>query len=106
VPPAFLGSLVQGDNVLAVEVHNYSAGSPDIVFGSALSYNSAAVQPPHLNLLSSDGVITLYWNGSFTLQSCTQLGATNQWSDVPGPVTSSPYTITDPSSTTFYRLRF
>ena len=31
-------NLVAGDNVLAVEMHNYSAGSPDITFGSALFY--------------------------------------------------------------------
>jgi hypothetical protein len=33
-----VSSLVKGDNVLAVEVHNFNAGSPDIVFGTALSY--------------------------------------------------------------------
>ena len=31
-------NLVPGDNVLAVEVHNYRAGSPDVTFGSALLY--------------------------------------------------------------------
>jgi hypothetical protein len=106
VPPAFLGSLVQGDNVLAVEVHNYSAGSPDIVFGSALYYNSPILASPRLNVMNSEGVQTLYWNGAFTLQSTTALGSSNQWSDVPGPVTTSPYTLPNTASTTFYRLRF
>jgi hypothetical protein len=106
IPPVNLGSLVQGDNVLAVEAHNYNAGSPDIVFGSALYYNTAAVAPPRLNLLSSEGVQTLYWNGSFTLQSTTVLGGSNSWSDVQGPVKTSPYRIPNTASTTFYRLRY
>lgn len=33
-----LTNLVRGDNLLAVEVHNFSVGSPDAVFGTALSY--------------------------------------------------------------------
>jgi hypothetical protein len=33
-----LTNLVRGDNLLAVEVHNFSVGSPDVVFGTALSY--------------------------------------------------------------------
>ena len=35
--PVVETNLVQGDNVLAVEVHQTTAGSSDIVFGSALS---------------------------------------------------------------------
>ena len=34
-----LSGLLKGDNVLAVEVHNYNAGSPDVVFGTDLRYS-------------------------------------------------------------------
>lgn len=33
-----LTNLVRGDNLVAVEVHNFSVGSPDVVFGTALFY--------------------------------------------------------------------
>ncbi|HMJ90987.1 MAG TPA: PQQ-dependent sugar dehydrogenase, partial [Candidatus Acidoferrum sp.] len=42
-------NLVQGENVLAVEVHQTSSGSTDIVFGLALSATSTLTPPP-LNL--------------------------------------------------------
>ncbi|HAM73974.1 MAG TPA: hypothetical protein DCM86_20305 [Verrucomicrobiales bacterium] len=34
-----ISGLVKGDNVLAVELHNFNAGSPDAVFGTALNYS-------------------------------------------------------------------
>jgi hypothetical protein len=99
-----LTNLVQGDNVIAVEVHNQGSGF-DIVFGSALFQNSPAVIPPQLNVLSEAGTTTLFWNGQgFTLQECSDLTPPPNWSDVAGPVSQSPYTATN-SSTVFYRLR-
>lgn len=47
-------NLVQGLNHLAVEVHNYSAGSPDIVFGTALYYTRSVLQTNSLVVLASD----------------------------------------------------
>ena len=41
-------SLFQGDNVLAVEVHQTSAGSSDVVFGMTLDANRAVLQRPAL----------------------------------------------------------
>ena len=38
-------ALVQGENVLAVEVHQNSSGTPDVVFGMALSTNFAVSLP-------------------------------------------------------------
>jgi hypothetical protein len=58
-----LTNLVAGDNVMAVEVHNYNANSPDIVFGTALILGQLSVTPPLLNITYSDDVATLYWNG-------------------------------------------
>ena len=106
VPAASLTNLVQGDNLLAVEVHNYSAGSPDLVFGSALFLNTPLIQQPKLNAFASDGQLTLWWNGpGFTLQQASELGPNASWSDEQGPITSSPYTVLNPVAARFYRLR-
>jgi exopolysaccharide biosynthesis protein len=105
IPASALTNLVQGDNLLAVEVHNYNTLSGDIVFGSAL-YVNGAPPSPQLNLLTSEGTLNLWWNGSgYKLQRATRFGPSGgDWIDVPGPVTSSPYTIANFPSTTFYRL--
>ena len=104
-----LTNLFSGDNVLAVEVHNYTAGSADITFGSAVSYSRPASAVPVLRVLRSDDLVTLYWNGEdFTLQTATEIQASSaDWIDLQGPVTTSPYTIAKPFSggTVFYRLR-
>ena len=101
---AALGSLTQGDNVLAVEVHNYTDGSLDLVFGTALIQNAPALVLPRLNVWAEAGGATLFWNGEgFTLQQAPGVGA-ETWTDVPGPVTHSPFPVTF-GNTTFYRLR-
>lgn len=100
-----LASLVEGDNVLAAEAHNYTDGSLDIVFGTALILSRPAIQSPRLNVWLDGDVTTLFWNGEgFTLQQATHLGAEADWSDTPGPITHSPATVTS-QGTTFYRLR-
>jgi hypothetical protein len=100
-----LASLVEGDNVLAVEAHNYTDGSLDLVFGTALILHTATIQPPRLNVWREGEVTTLFWNGDgFTLEQTTQLGEDPGWSEVPGPITRSPVSVTN-VRTTFYRLR-
>ena len=103
-----LTNLVQGDNVLAVEVHNYAAGSPDITFGSALFFSQPPVAVPRLYLLVSGPYLTFYWNGTgYTLQQTADLGLSGSgWTDVPGPVTRSPYSVVNENTgRLFYRLR-
>jgi hypothetical protein len=99
-------SLVQGDDLLAVEVHNYSADSPDITFGSALYYSVPYTPPPRLHCLFSAGTLTLYWNGTgLTLQEADRLGlGAANWTDFPGPITVSPCAVTV-TNTAFFRLR-
>lgn len=96
-------NLVVGDNVLAAEVHNYSAGSPDITFGVALAYTVPYSVAPQLNFAYSNGVPVLSWNrAGFTLQqAATPAGV---WTNTPGPVTSSPYAppLTGPAM--YFRL--
>jgi exopolysaccharide biosynthesis protein len=101
---AMLTNLLQGDNVLAVEVHNY--GSPtDVVFGSALILSTPVEIVPELHLLTEASRSTMFWNGEgFTLQQAQALGSSAAWQDVPGPITQSPWPFTN-AATTFYRLR-
>ena len=99
---AAVNNLVQGDNVLAVEVHNNTG--MDLVFGSALISVSAAQTVPELNIWSENDLTTLFWNGEgFTLQQSSDLSSSGNWSDVAG-ATSSPVAVTN-SMSTFYRLR-
>jgi hypothetical protein len=95
-------NLVQGDNVLAVEVHN--ATGTDLVFGSALTQVSAAQVLPQLSIWMEGEVATLFWNGEgFSLQQSTDLSAAAGWSDVPGAV-RSPIVVTN-AANTYFRLR-
>ena len=96
-------NLLAGDNVLAVEVHNYNVASPDITFGSALTYNISFSVRPTLNLATAGGTATLSWTrGGFLLQQAST--PNGPWSAVPGPVVSSPYVLTNFPGTLFYRL--
>jgi hypothetical protein len=102
--PLIATNLVAGDNVLAVEVHNYKANSPDITFGLSVDYSQPLVSNPKLDLTYSDGMMTLIWNqGGFTLQQAD--APTGPWTDVPGPVVTSPFTVSSSSLSQFFRLR-
>jgi hypothetical protein len=96
-------NLVIGDNVLAVEVHLDNALASDITFGSALVSSVPIANPPQLGILGASQSITLNWTrGGFILQ---QSGALNgPWTDVPGPVVSSPFIWTNTVSNEFFRL--
>jgi hypothetical protein len=105
VPASLVTDLRQGDNVLAVEVHNNSLNGNDLVFGTALFYSRPYPEPLELRALRSGDVVMLHWNGSgLTLQETAELRSTSIWTDVPGPVTASPYLVTN-GTTRFYRLR-
>jgi len=100
-----LTNLLRGDNVLAVEVHQYIPCSFDIAFGSALSY---AHPSPLLTITLSGGNAIISWTGGgFTLQQSSV--PAKSWTDVPGPagpITTSPYLVTPlPRAARFYRLR-
>ena len=97
-------NLVVGDNVMAVEVHNYSVGSPDITFGTALAFTEPYTLPPQLSIAPGQGAATLSWTrGGFTLQQAPAVEG--PWTDVPGPIFSSPFTATNSGSQVFFRLR-
>lgn len=99
-----IASLVQGENVLAVEVHNYNARSPDITFGLSLTAQVPIVTRPTLGIETSSNGLTLAWTGGgFVLQEATSPAGT--WTDVPGPVVQSPYRTAATASPRFFRLR-
>ncbi|HRI12060.1 MAG TPA: phosphodiester glycosidase family protein [Verrucomicrobiota bacterium] len=96
--------LREGDNVLAVEVHNYNARSPDITFGLAVTDARTVTVPAVLAISGGDGTTSVSWTrGGFVLQWSE--GAQGPWTDVPGPVLASPFTVSDAGSTRYYRLR-
>lgn len=97
-------NLITGDNVLAVEVHNASAASPDITFGVSASLAQSYSVRPSLSLATSNKVFGLSWSqGGYTLQQATTI--TGVWADVPGPVIVSPFATNNPSGTRFFRLK-
>ena len=96
-------NLFVGDNVLAAEVHNYSLGSPDITFGTALLFTEPYPLSPQLNLFFSNGIATLSWTrGGFTLQQAGR--PMGPWTNTPGPVITSPYTPPMTGPALYYRL--
>jgi len=99
-----LTNAVVGDNVLAVEVHNYNTKSADITFGSALYYSVPYTLRPTLNVSNPvPGMTTLSWTrGGFTLQQAPT--PSGPWTDVSGPVVSSPYSTGNSGTAVFYRL--
>jgi len=101
--PLVTTNLLVGDNVLAVEVHNRTSASPDVTFGLAAAATSPYVSQPQLNIAYSNNVVTLSWSrGGFTLQQAST--PTGPWSDVPGPVVSSPFTTNTAGTTLYFRL--
>src|SRR5207302_8275820 len=98
--------VVDADNVLAVEVHQRNPSGSDIVFGSAVGIVRALASETKLHIDRSNEVATVSWDGlNFTLQQSGDLTSTNSWNDVAGPVKTSPYSVTNPPGTKFYRLR-
>jgi hypothetical protein len=98
-------NLLLGDNLLAVEVHQISATSSDVVFGSNVGFVRALAEETALRATRNGDAVCIEWDVPFlTLQQKATLGA-GQWADVPGPVRFSPYCVTNPPASFFYRLR-
>ena len=106
-----LTNLLLGDNVLAVEVHNYASNSPDIVFGTSLFVTPAASpRPPKLTVTLQPGnQAQIRWAGGqgLVLQSTRSLsGSPLAWSDVAGSAPSvSPVLVPLDSGAHYFRLR-
>jgi len=102
--PIIATNLVAGDNVLAVEVHNRSGGSLDVTFGLDAWLVLPYSLRPTLSVTSFNGTITLSWGqGGYRLQQAS--APAGVWTDVPGPVITSPFTTNSPAGNLFFRLR-
>jgi hypothetical protein len=98
-----LTNLVVGDNMLAVEVHLDDPLAEAITFGSSVASSVPLANPPPLGVVATGQGITVNWSrGGFTLQQADNL--TGPWTNVPGPVVSSPFIWTNFASNQFFRL--
>lgn len=97
-------TLVEGENVLAVEVHQSGASSSDIVFGAELTASvpsSGVSGPPEITRIQVTGpTLRLEWRNGL-LQTRSQL-ETGPWFNVPGA--TSPYTTPATQSKRFFRV--
>jgi hypothetical protein len=97
-------ALVSGDNVLAVEVHQGSATSSDVVFALELKAAVTGAPPvttPKFTVFNRTGAaLSLEWTGTATLQSADAI--TGPWTDVANAKSPLSATI---SGRKFYRLR-
>ena len=97
-------SLIQaGENVAAVEVHNYNARSADITFGMRMSLVQPVNVQPELRMVPGDGVVQLQWErGGFVLQEAE--APDGPWRDVPGPVVVGPVVRALEDGVRYFRL--
>lgn len=103
VSPPESDALVAGDNVLAVEVHNYNPRSADITFGMSVVVGQAISVAAQLDIAPGVPGATLTWTrGGFLLQQADSLDG--PWTDTPGPVVSSPYLAPHTDTPRYYRL--
>jgi hypothetical protein len=92
-------SLVQGDNVLAIEVHQLDAGSSDLVLATALS--AAQASPPTINYAASsltNRTVLQCRNTTMSVSAGGSPSPTYQWFHGASPITdatNASYTITN-----------
>jgi hypothetical protein len=99
-----VSNLVNGDNVLAVEVHQVNLTSSDITFGVEVSVY-AATAPPRLTITQGPGPgqVTVSWTGSGVLQQSSNLATSpTGWSNVSG-VSGNSY-VTTATGNRFFRV--
>jgi len=97
------GFLTSGENLLAVEVHNYNARSADMTFGLSLAIAQPRVERPELTLSTDASGTSLSWSrGGFLLQESES--PDGPWMDLAGPVVIGPYAIDVQAPERFYRL--
>jgi hypothetical protein len=104
-------SLQNGDNVLAVQLHQTSLTSSDVTLGvdlyALVPGGLPNVAQKRLTITRGPGAnqVTISWTGGGVLQATDDLlNSATGWQDVPGNP-SSPFTTTATAAKRFYRLR-
>ena len=94
-------NLLEGDNVLAAEVHQSGGGSSDIVFGLELIATAPAPPPTRLSITRNGDLISISWSPTGgTLQSAPV--AKGQWSNVANA--TNPMNVNATQAARFYRV--
>ena len=96
--------LVQGENILAIEVHQDSLLSADLTLGLSLTaFVPSVVLAPQLTSSLEDGNITISWTPAVgRLQSATEVGGI--WSDVQPSQPPNQHTEPAEGARKFYRV--
>ena len=91
--------------VYSVTVNN--ADSSTSTSANLTVNTNATIIPVAISITYSSGNVILNWPGSHTLQSAPFLvnGANPQFTDLPGPVLTGPYTNPVSGGTTYFRLK-
>lgn len=106
-------ALPPGTNLIAVEIHKYSAKTGGISFDLELFGNGVYQPPPTLSYAYSSANLQLVWPTnfytSFVLQAAPGLSFTSTWQIVPGPYprNNNSFDVSFPinaSSAQFFRL--
>jgi hypothetical protein len=96
-------ALRDGENVLAVEVHQADATSSDISFAAQLIAETPGFPLPKLILARSADAVVLTWTPADAVLQSAEL-VTGPWLDVL-PAPPNPYRVTPGETAKFYRLR-
>lgn len=102
IPASVITNLVVGTNILAAEVHNYNARSPDITFGIGLARIEQMSRDINLQVSAPNGKVSLEWSNGAVLQSSPNVDG--PWDDV-DPAPASPLVLEPTATSQFYRLR-
>src|SRR5205085_11556562 len=99
-----LTGLVQGNNLIAVEVHQDSIASSDIDFGLQLEaqVTNFSGGGPLLQTSRNGNQVTITWPGGGTLQKSTDIGNPANWQNIPGA--ASPFVTNGPPAVQFFRV--
>ena len=99
-------NLVAGQNIIAVEVRQDTAGSSDVSFDLMLWGQEGAVVGPPLTITTDGVTVTVSHGGvaGFRLQRSSDIGSPLNWMDVPGNPTSLNFTIASQPGPLFFRL--
>jgi hypothetical protein len=96
-------SLISGDNVLAVELHQVNLTSSDLTMGLKVS-QLTSVPPLLLRIVNNgDGTVTITWPGGGALHSTTSITTPRPWPVVTGA--TSPHTTSHSGTQRFYEIQ-